>query len=102
MSVDQAYELAKARYAAFGIVSANSVVVSAPLDGHVQFMHVREGDQVRQGQLLATLHNLEAEHRLERIADQLRPAQSNLSAAIAKQAKNFGDSCCLAGVFRLQ
>ena len=72
------------RYAAYGIVAAHVVNVAAPRDGTVLYMHVREGDEVRQGQVIVTLHDLDAEHQLERISDQLRVAQANLSAEMAR------------------
>jgi multidrug resistance efflux pump len=72
------------RYAAHGIVAAHVVDVSAPMDGTVLYMHVREGAEVQQGQLIVTLHDLDAQHHLERIGDELRMAQANLSAEMAK------------------
>lgn len=72
------------RYSAHGIVDAHCINISAPLAGNVLYMHVREGAQVKQGQLIVTLHDLEARHRFERIGDELRLAQANLSAEMAR------------------
>jgi multidrug resistance efflux pump len=72
------------RFGAYGIVAANVVDVSAPIDGIVLSTHVREGAEVCQGQLIATLYDLDAQNRLERISDELRIAQANLSAEMAR------------------
>jgi multidrug resistance efflux pump len=72
------------RYAAYGVVAAHLVAVSAPMDGTIRYVHVREGVEVQQGQLIVTLHDLNAQHRLERVSDELRMAQANLSAEMAK------------------
>ena len=72
------------RFGAYGIVAGNVVDVSAAMDGIVLSTHVREGAEVRQGQLIATLYDLDAENRLERIGDELRMAKANLSAEMAR------------------
>lgn len=72
------------RYQAYGIVTGRVINVSAPIDGVLQYVHVREGDQVRQDAHLATLHDLEYEQRLSRVADELKVAEAALHAEIAR------------------
>lgn len=72
------------RYSAYGIVSAHVVDVSATTGGTILAMHVCEGAEVRQGQLIVTMQNLDAHHRLERITDELRIAEATLIAETAK------------------
>jgi multidrug resistance efflux pump len=72
------------RYEAYGVVSGDAVQVGAPADGLIRYVTAREGEPVQQGQLLAILHNLEIQHRLERIGDELLLAQATLSAERAE------------------
>ncbi|MEZ6129705.1 MAG: HlyD family efflux transporter periplasmic adaptor subunit [Planctomycetaceae bacterium] len=72
------------RYRAYGVVTGRIVNVSAPVDGLLQFVHVREGDEVRQDSRLATVMDLEYEQRLARVADELKVAEATLHAEIAK------------------
>lgn len=72
------------RYKAYGVVTGKVVHVSAPVDGVLKFVHVREGDDVRQDGRLATVFDLEYEHRLTRVADEVRVAEATLHAEIAK------------------
>lgn len=70
-------------YSAFGVVAGRTVEVPAPVTGLVRYVHVREGDQVRQGDLLLTLDQHELELRLCRLDDQLRMAQAKLDAELS-------------------
>lgn len=72
------------RYRAYGVVTGRIVNVSAPIDGVLQYVHVREGEDVRQDTRLATLFDLEYEQRLTRVADELKVAQADLHAEIAR------------------
>lgn len=72
------------RYRAWGVVAGRIIEVSPPVEGLVQFVHVREGDRVRQGKLLATLHDPQAIWRLERAADELRLARAELASLVAQ------------------
>jgi HlyD family secretion protein len=77
------------RYRAYGTVDGRSIEVSPPWDGSVQYLHVREGDVVRQGQLLMTLENLEMRQRLLQLGDELRVAQATLESESAKLKWQF-------------
>lgn len=72
------------RYQAYGVVTGKIIDVSAPIDGVLKYVHVREGEDVRQDSRLATVHDLEFEQQLERVADELKVAEASLHAEIAK------------------
>jgi multidrug resistance efflux pump len=72
------------RYSAYGVFDAHVVDVATPMNGIVLGTHVREGDNIRQGQLIVTIHDLVLQHRLASISDELRESQANLSAEMAK------------------
>ncbi len=72
------------RYKAYGVVTGRIVEVSAPVDGVLKYVHVREGDEIRQDTRLATVFDLEYEQRLSRVADELKVAEATLHAEIAK------------------
>ena len=70
-------------YTAFGVIAGRTVDVPAPVTGLVRYVHVREGDLVRQGDLLLTLDQHDLELRLGRLDDQLRLAQAKLDAELS-------------------
>jgi multidrug resistance efflux pump len=82
------------RYPARGVVRGHIVRVSPPWQGTVETLHVREGDEVAQGQPIMTLKRLELEHQLDAAHDELRVAQAELKAQAAQliwQAELRGD-----------
>src|SRR5581483_565756 len=72
------------RYEAYGTVTGNTIQVAPPWDGSLRYLHVREGDTVRQGELLLSLDSTELRQRHDRTADELRMAQATLEAEAAK------------------
>ena len=72
------------RYRAYGVVTGKIVDVSAPIDGVLKYVHVREGDEIRQDTRLATVFDLEYEQQLARVADELKVAEASLHAEIAR------------------
>ena len=72
------------RYQAYGIVTGKIVEISAPIDGILQSVHVREGDDIRQDSRLALVSDLQYQQQLERVADELKIAEASLHAEIAK------------------
>lgn len=72
------------RYQAYGIVTGKIVEVSAPIDGVLRSVHVREGDEVRQDARLCMVSDLQFDQKLERVADELKIAEASLHAEIAK------------------
>lgn len=72
------------RYKAYGVVTGKIVNVSAPIDGVLKYVHVREGDHVRQDSRLATVFDLTYEQQLSRIEDEINVAEADLHAQLAK------------------
>jgi len=72
------------RYAAFGTVTGRSLAVNPPWPGTVEAVLVREGDVVRQGDVLMHLANPQIEDDIQRLSDELRLAQSELDAHVAE------------------
>lgn len=72
------------RFEAYGEVVGRTVEVSPPWNGVVKMLHVREGDVVRQGQLLVTTESLELNQRLEKLSDDLKLSQAELTAKVAE------------------
>ena len=72
------------RYKAYGVVTGKIVNISAPIDGVLKYVHVREGDQVRQDTRLATVFDLTYEQNLSRIEDEITVAEADLHAQLAK------------------
>ena len=80
-------------YEAFGTVGGNVSELPAAIPGLVQYVHVREGETIHQGDHLATLNRLEVDSDLDRIGDQMRIAEANLTAEIGRiqiEAKSQG------------
>jgi multidrug resistance efflux pump len=72
------------RYRAHGLVTGRVLQLSPPWEGVVQYVHVREGETVRQGQLLLSLENTELRRRRAQLDDELRLAQAALDAETAR------------------
>ena len=79
----KAYE-ALFRYSAYGVVAGRVIQVPATIDGLVQYVHVEEGESVRQGQVLLTLHAPTLEWRIAELDDELRMAQAKLHAGMSR------------------
>jgi len=72
------------RYSAYGTVIGRVIEVSPSWEGAARALHVREGDSVRQGQLLVSVTSTELQHRSAQLQDELVVAQANLEAEMAK------------------
>jgi multidrug resistance efflux pump len=72
------------RYQAYGAISGRVLQLSAPWDGSVRYLHVKDGLKVRQGDLLVTVDNTEMRHKYAQLGDELRVAQATLDAEAAK------------------
>lgn len=72
------------RYQAYGTVIGHLIQVSPPWSGVLQYLHLQEGDTVRQGQVLLTVDNIELRQRHAQLGDELRVARANLEAEAAK------------------
>ncbi len=71
-------------YSAYGVIAGRPIQVPTTVAGVVKFVHVEEGQTVKQGQLLMTLHSTEIDRDLGRLEDSLRMAQAKLQAGISR------------------
>lgn len=72
------------RYSAYGMITGRQIDVSVPWEGVVKSFHVKEGDDVRQGDVLVTIENLELNHQFDRVRDELQIAQVKLHADMSQ------------------
>jgi len=72
------------RYQAYGTIAGNLVQISPSWEGDITYLQAREGDSVRQGQLLFAVENTELKQRYAQLGDELRVAQAQLGAEAAK------------------
>ena len=72
------------RCEAYGSITGRIIDVSSPWHGVLQSLHVREGQAVRQGQLLATVRSHDLELQLARVGDEIQIAQATLDSQIAE------------------
>lgn len=72
------------RYQAYGTVTGHLIQVSPTWEGDLRYLQAREGDVVRQGQLLFSVDNIELRQRHAQLGDEIRVAQANLDAESAK------------------
>lgn len=70
--------------AAYGTVTGDTLRVTSPWAGFVQELAVQEGQAVRKGQLLATMHSLDLERQLAQIEDELRVERARLDGEKAR------------------
>lgn len=71
------------RYSAYGEVTARKIELSVPWPGVVKSIHVREGDDVETGDLIAVIDSLEMRQKIEEIDDSLRLERAKLSSELA-------------------
>jgi multidrug resistance efflux pump len=74
------------RYDAYGTVAGRVIEIAPPWAGTVETVHVRPGDQVQQGDVIATIQSLEVEGLVGRWTDELRVAEAELDAEVARVA----------------
>ena len=60
------------------------ITVSAPWSGNVSSWQVREGEQVKQGDMLALIDNIELRHQLESLQDDLMLNQAQIEAEMSR------------------
>ena len=70
--------------AAYGTVTGDTLRVASPWAGFVQELVVEEGQSVKKGQLLATMHSLDLERQLGQIEDELRVERARLDGEKAR------------------
>ncbi len=72
------------QYQSYGVIDGRLISVAAPWDGNIVNWQVRDGDLVQQGDIVATLSNLEMQHELEALNDELKMTQAQLDAQMTK------------------
>lgn len=70
--------------AAYGVVTGDTLRVTAPWDGVVQEVLVEEGQVVQKGQLLVLMHSFELERRQAQIEEELRVERARLDGEKAR------------------
>ncbi len=70
--------------AAYGTVTGDTLRVTTPWAGVVLDIAVEEGQAVKKGQLLATMHSLDLERQLAQIEDELRVEHARLDGEKAR------------------
>ena len=72
------------QFQSYGVIEGRVISVSAPWDGSIHNWQVRDGEEVTQGQVLAVIKNIEMDHELETLDDELKMNQALLDAEISK------------------
>ena len=72
------------QFQAYGVIEGRVISVSAPWDGSIYNWQVRDGEEVTQGQVLAVIKNIDMDHELETLGDELKMNQALLDAEISK------------------
>lgn len=72
------------RYPVRGVVVGRTIEVSPPWEATIASLHVREGDAVKQGQLLVTLESRELQELMASVSDELKLAQAELEAKVTQ------------------
>ena len=72
------------QYQSYGVIEGRVITVAAPWDGSIYNWQVRDGEEVTQGQVLAVINNIDMQHQLETLGDELTMNQALLDAEISK------------------
>ncbi|MFK7769591.1 MAG: HlyD family secretion protein [Mariniblastus sp.] len=72
------------QYQAYGVIGGRVISVGAPWNGNIVQWQVRDGDIVSQGDIVATMSNMEMEHQLAELGDDLKMTQAQLDAEMSK------------------
>ena len=72
------------QFQSYGVIEGRLISVSAPWDGSIYNWQVRDGEEVTQGQVLAVIKNIDMDHELETLGDELKMNQALLDAEISK------------------
>ncbi|MGI9517998.1 MAG: HlyD family secretion protein [Pirellulaceae bacterium] len=71
------------RNQAYGVMQGRVLEIRTPWNGIVESMHVRDGQRVEQGQLLATINNFELRNERVRLKHDLEIALAELAMRVA-------------------
>ena len=72
------------QYQSYGVIKGRVITVAAPWDGSIHNWQVRDGEEVSQGQVLAVIENIDMQHELASLGDELKMNQALLDAEISK------------------
>ncbi len=72
------------RFQAYGTIEGRVVKISAPWAGIVESLHVKDGQYVQPGELLATLQNTELKLRLGKLRDEILLAHAAFESRVAE------------------
>ena len=72
------------QFEAYGVIEGRVISVASPWDGTVTSWQVRDGEEVSQGQVLAQINNLDMQHELASLGDELKMNQALLDAEMSK------------------
>ena len=72
------------QFQSYGVIEGRVITVAAPWDGSIYNWQVRDGEEVIQGQVLAVINNIDMQHDLETLGDELTMNQALLDAEISK------------------
>ena len=72
------------QYQSYGVIEGRMISVSAPWDGTIVNWQVREGELVQQGDILTMISNLDMEHELASLGDELKMTQAQLDAEMSR------------------
>lgn len=72
------------RTSAYGVVEAKIIDVAPPYNGTIVSIHIKEGDRVEKGQVLATIENIEFLHQYEAAKESLALNSVQLNAQLAR------------------
>lgn len=76
------------QFQAYGTLEGRIIELRIPWNGVIQSLHVREGDAIEQGQLLATINNLEFKNERLKLKQELQIAMAGLTSRIAEINSN--------------
>lgn len=65
-------------------IATDLVVISSKVAGRIEQLAVKEGSQVRSGELIVQLDSRETQHRLEELKAQLKATESTIAQAVAE------------------
>ncbi len=71
------------RNQAYGVMQGRVLEIRTPWNGIIESMHVRDGQRVQQGQLLATINNFELRNERVRLKHELEIALAELAMRVA-------------------
>ncbi len=72
------------QFQSYGVIDGRLISVASPWDGTIVSWQVRDGDLVQQGDVLAKINNLDMQHELAALGDELKMTQAQLDAEMSR------------------